>query len=225
MRIGEYLGGIDYPGRIILGGTGAGGEDILLYAITGRSDNSRNRLFALDGGTLRTIPADASKVADPSLIIYRAMASACGSTVLTNGDQTDTICSFLSAGGTLGEALASREYEPDAPNYTPRISLVMGREGYSLSIISKESGSDEASRRIFDYGKENGACHIIHTYEGNGDPLPSFSGLPVRLEAEASALDLLSRAWDALDPDIRISMYVRYGSDEIVRNAMGGTNG
>ena len=150
MRIGEYLGGIDYPGRIILGGTGAGGEDILLYAITGRSANSRNRLFALDGGTLRTIPADASKVADPSLIIYRAMASACGSTVLTNGDQTDTICSFLSADGTLGEALASREYEPDAPNYTPRISLVsespMSRQwsrvmpGMLARTVSKKAG-------------------------------------------------------------------------------------
>ena len=122
MKAGEYLKAIDYPGRIAAAGYGKDGEIVLLYAITGRSANSRNRVFRLENGVLRTEPYDPSKVEDPSLIIYNAMRSSGDTIVLTNGDQTDTIASFLDEGRSVEEALVTRTYEPDAPNFTPRIS-------------------------------------------------------------------------------------------------------
>ncbi len=222
MRAGEYLGAIDYPGRIAAAGYGVDGEAVLLYAITGRSSNSRNRVFRLDGGILRTEPYDQSKVEDPSLIIYNAMMKAGESTVLTNGDQTDTISSFLNDGKSLEEALAVRTYEPDDPNFTPRISIVHGPSGYTLSIIRKDG--EDTDRRIYRYGMEKGVMHIIHTYMHDGLPLPSFEGLPARLETLSSADELIQDAWNAIAADKRISIYVRYGSEERIINAMEGEN-
>ncbi len=220
MRIDEYLKRFDYPGRIVMGGAGKNGETVLLYVIMGRSRNSRNRVFSLEKDLLKTVPYDPSLVEDPSLIIYNAMRKAGDAIILTNGDQTDTIADALIEGRDLYSALASRSYEPDAPSYTPRISLVMEDEGYSLSIIRKAEDSDEALRKVYSYSRENGIAHIIHTYMGNGDPLPSFEGLPARIESGDSADELAETAWDALRQDYRVSLYVRYGEDEIVLNAM-----
>ena len=223
MRAGEYLGAIDYPGRIAAAGYGMNGEEVLLYAITGRSSNSRNRVFRLENGVLRTEPYDPSKVEDPSLIIYSAMRTAGDTVVLTNGDQTDTIADFLEAGRSLEEALASRTYEPDAPNFTPRISITQDTSGYTLSIIRKDG--DDTDRRIYRYGMEKGIMHMIHTYMHDGSPLPSFEGLPARLGTLSSADELISDAWNAIRADRRISIYVRYGSEERIINAMEGENG
>lgn len=224
MRIGEYLGMIDYPGRIILGGTGYDGEDIIMYAITGRSANSRNRLLALDGDTLRTIPADESRISDPSLIIYNAMKRAGDALVISNGSHTDAISSQLLAGRSLESAIASCAYEPDAPAYTPRIALVMERSVLRFALVARDAESGDSMRKVFSYEKESGICHVIHTYEGNGDPLPSFAGLPPRLDAEESAESLLHAVWHALDPDFRISVYLRYGAEEVLINGRGGTD-
>ena len=223
MRAGEYLGAIDYPGRIAAAGYGKNGEPVLLYAITGRSSNSRNRVFRLEDGVLRTEPYDPSKVEDPSLIIYNAMRYAGETTVLTNGDQTDTIADFLNEGKSLEEALVTRTYEPDDPNFTPRISITHSASGYTLSIIRKNG--DETERRIYSYGVENGVMHMIHTYMHDGSPLPSFEGLPARLKTLSSADEILNDAWNAIAEDRRISLYVRYGSEERIINAMEESNG
>lgn len=223
MRAGEYLGAIDYPGRIAAAGYGKGGELVLLYAITGRSTNSRNRVFRLENGVLRTEPYDPSKVEDPSLIIYNAMRSSGDTIVLTNGDQTDTIASFLDEGKSVEEALVTRTYEPDAPNFTPRISITSSPSGYTLSIISKDG--DGTERKLYSYGREDGVMHMIHTYMHDGSPLPSFEGLPARLETLSSADELVADAWNAMAPDRRISIYVRYGNEERIINGMEEANG
>lgn len=212
MRIDEYLSRIDYPGRIIAAGTGKDGEAVLCYAITGRSANSRNRVLRLEDGVLRTKPFDESKVEDPSLIIYNALRVKDGAVILTNGDQTDTIYDSE----TLEEALIKRTYEPDEPNCTPRISLVYGEDGYTLSIIRKKDG--EADRRIFSYKKEPGTGHIIHTYMGNGSPLPSFDGLPGRIDLPDSIEELSDELHSGISGSCRISQYVRYGGSEMIIN-------
>lgn len=215
MRIDEYLSAIDYPGRIIAVGTGVNGEQVLCYAITGRSRNSRNRVLVLEDGMLRTKPYDALLVEDPSLIIYNAMREKDGTVILTNGDQTDTIYEALS----LNEALMKRTYEPDEPNFTPRISAVHSPDCYKLSIIRKRG--EDAERRVFSYRPENGSMHIIHTYMGNGKPLPSFEGLPVRLDVPETIEELSEELHRAIKEEYRISQYVRYGEKELIVNELG----
>lgn len=218
MELKEYLEGNGYPGRFLLGGTGKDGEQVLAYAIMGRSEHSRNRIFKRCDGGFRTVPWNESLVKDPSLIIYRALRETEKSVILTNGDQSDTIYDALSHGKTLEDALLKRTYEPDGPNWTPRISLVMdkGSGAYTLSILRKDG--DETARIIHAYPARKGYCHVIHTYLGDGNPLPSFQGEPP-LFAIPSNLDDLSRLlWDNLDPDNKISLFVRYGAEDTIIN-------
>ena len=216
MNVEEYLSKIDYPGRMILAGAGKYGEPVLAYALTGRSANSRNRVLVLEDGMLKTRAYDESLLEDPSLIIYNAMRKKGDEIILTNGDQTDTIYDEDS----LEKALAVRSYEPDAPAFTPRISLVYDEDGdeYRLSIIRKADDSDECVRKIFTYKKENGIGHMIHTYMGNGDPLPSFSTLPVRLSLPENAEELSLAIHSSMQPSYRISRYVRFGVEEKIIN-------
>ena len=214
MRIGEYLKGIDYPGRIIAAGFADDGEPVIIYAITGRSQNSRNRVLRSEDGSLFTQPFDASLVEDPSLIIYRATATMGDSFICSNGCHTETIAECLSEGKGLSDALLMMTYEPDAPSYTPRISVVIRSDGYELSIVRREDG--EALRLLYRYKAERGIGHVIHTYSGDGDPIPSFSSLPVRIDIDG---DIAAEAWDGLSPTLRVALYVRKGSAERIINA------
>ena len=165
MILREYLRAKRYPGRFLLAGMNSKGEAVLAYAIMGRSENSRNRVFTLDGNTLRTKAYDENKVEDPSLIIYNAKRENDRYIVLTNGDQSDTIFDALERGESLESALIKRTYEPDAPAYTPRISVLYDKMNgaYCLSIIKKKEDSAEAERKIYSYKAEKGISHVIHT--------------------------------------------------------------
>ena len=181
----------------------------------GRSPNSRNRIFRLEGNSLFTAPFDPSKVEDPSLIIYPAILEAAGCTVVTNGVQTLAIMSALENGKTLENAISECTFEPDAPNYTPRISLVIKPDTFEFAINRRrEDGSCE--RCVWSYPKVAGKLHIIHTYEGDGNPLVSFKGEPRILEAEDGCAQVL---WDSLDRENRISLYIKEGDTETVFNA------
>ncbi len=203
-----------YPGRGIVVGRAADGFR-LIYWIMGRSPNSQNRRFVAEGGSLRTEPVDLSKVEDPSLIIYDAMLELPGIQLVTNGDQTRTLFEALQAGGTFESALATREREPDAPNYTPRISAMLDVRGddpsLALSILKANPFDPEQTDR-FTYrpalpAPGYGVC--LTTYEGDGSPLPSFEGEPRILPCEGSAESLLERYWDALDESNRVSLAVK----------------
>ena len=189
----SFLRGNPYPGRGI-----AVGKDRVYYFIMGRSENSRNRIFSLTDDGIRTEAHDPAKLRDPSLIIYRPVRKMGGSLVVTNGDQTDTICAM----GDFRKALATREYEPDAPNFTPRISAVLNADGsFSLSVLKRVDG--RCLRCFYDYeGCDEGKGYFISTYEGDGSPLPSFSGEPISIDMpEPEAV------WEALNPDNRVSLY------------------
>ena len=212
MTLREALGGNAYPGRGILLGM-AGGRAVAAYFIMGRSVNSRNRVFELRDGALYTAPFDETKVKDPSLIIYRALCVSGERLIVTNGDQTDTICDGFRAGKTFEEALAERTYEPDAPNYTPRISGVYCFEGeksaYKLGILKRgENGGTE--RLYYPYQPEEGIGRLIHTYVTDGDPLPSFAGEPVRVSIPSDIDEFTDLLWRALDENNKISLYVRF---------------
>ena len=205
-----------YPGRGILVGSTPDGRSICAYFIMGRSENSRNRVFELREDGLYTVPFDASKVADPSLILYRAIGEYENHTVVTNGDQTDTILKALAAGGTFEDALRTRCFEPDAPNYTPRISAVLTYEGdafsYKMSILKAADAEGKAClRQFFEYPAIPGVGHFIHTYAGDGNPLPSFEGEPEAVAIPDDVEAFVSELWDALDADNRISLYVGVG--------------
>ena len=209
MTIKDYFSVRKYPGRILLSGTGIDGKAVSAYAIMGRSENSRNRVFRLSNGNLETRAYDESKVEDPSLIIYRARTVYGGTVIMTNGDQTDTIEKAFKEGRELESALAERTYEPDAPNFTPRISMVADQEGYSLSIIRKKG--DETERIVWRYTPTPGFCCVIHTYDGDGNPLPSFEGEPERVVLDAPSAEVLAdQMWNALNPDNKVSLFVRY---------------
>ena len=203
-----------YPGRGLVVGRGADGAWLQVYWIMGRSEHSRNRRFVVDGDTLRTEPVDASLVEDPSLIIYEAMLEAGGRYIATNGDQTRTIADALAAGGDFDGALAGREREPDAPNYTPRISALLdlrGEPALALSIL-KANPVDPALTDRFTYRPAPlppGLGAGLTTYAGDGSPLPSFSGEPLLLPLGGAAEDVLESYWDALDADNRISLAVK----------------
>jgi len=211
--VSELLKGNSYPGRGILIGAAPDGRAVIAYFIMGRSDNSRNRVFEMREDGLYTRAFDESKVADPSLIIYRAAGHYENHSVVTNGDQTDTILTALENGGTFESALDTREFEPDAPNFTPRISGMVTYEGesfsYKLSILkSADAAGSACVRYYFNYPATPGVGHFIHTYVGDGNPLPSFQGEPERVTVPADTEAFVKELWEALDPDNKISLYV-----------------
>lgn len=203
-----------YPGRgIVLGKTQDGGKAAIAYFIMGRSENSRNRIFEVTEDGIRTKAFDESKMTDPSLIIYHPVRVVGDDTVVTNGDQTDTVRDGLLAGKVFVQPLKTREFEPDGPNYTPRISGLVHKDGsYALSILKSAGGDPSSCRRQF-FGYENplaGQGHFIHTYLGDGSPLPSFEGEPEQVAIPAvSAQEWADQIWESLNADNKVSLFVR----------------
>ena len=211
----ELIEGNSYVGRgIVIGKTPDASKAVIAYFIMGRSENSRNRVFAEEDGVLYTRPFDESKVADPSLIIYAAMRSFDNKLIVTNGDQTDTIYEGLAAGKSFGEALESRQFEPDAPNLTPRISGILNFDNndftYQMSILkSADAEGTACNRYLFSYPALPGLGHFIHTYVCDGSPIPTFQGEPERMVIPDDAEEFTRRLWNCLDENNRISLYVR----------------
>ena len=210
-----YLSGNEYPGRGVLLGMSPSGKAVLAYFIMGRSDNSRNRVFRAQGDDLMIFPFDESKVEDPSLIIYAPVRTEGLQTIVTNGDQTDTILTHLRAGGSFQTALNTRCFEPDAPNLTPRISgiLHMGSKDftYELSILKSADAEGTGCNRDCDaYPALPGLGHLIHTYEHNGNPIPTFQGEPRRIDVPEDLDAFTETLWNNLNENNRISLYVRY---------------
>ena len=204
-----------YPGRgIVLGNVSRPGANaaVIAYWIMGRSENSRNRVFEATEDGIRTRAFDESKMTDPSLIIYHPVRVVGQEIVVTNGDQTDTIRDYLLAGKTFADALRTREFEPDKPNYTPRISGLLARNGnYKLSILKAGYGGGICDRQFFEYTARAGAGHFISTYQGDGDPLPSFAGEPILVSIEAdSAEKLADQLWESLNSENKVSLFVQY---------------
>ena len=212
MKIETLLQDKRYPGRGLIMGLSSEGEAVIAYFLMGRSSNSRNRVLALDGEDLKTEAFDASALEDPSLIIYHPLISFGSQVIVSNGDQTDTIVSFLAEGKSFEEALQTRCYEPDEPAYTPRISgmFEMGNPpSYTLSILKREQA--QCKREFFPYPYPRaGRAHLIHTYEDDGNPLPSFVGKPREVAVDQDIELFSQRLWDSLDEDNRIALYVRY---------------
>ena len=211
----ELIEGNSYVGRgIVIGKTPDASKAVIAYFIMGRSENSRNRVFAEEDGVLYTRPFYESKVADPSLIIYAAMRSFDNKLIVTNGDQTDTIYNGLAAGKSFGEALESRQFEPDAPNLTPRISGILNFDNndftYQMSILkSADAEGTACNRYLFSYPALPGLGHFIHTYVCDGNPIPTFQGEPERMAIPDDAEEFTRRLWNCLDENNRISLYVR----------------
>ena len=211
MNLTEHSALRAYPGRGIILGAAPDGRALIAYFLMGRSANSKNRILSVEGDILRTRAFDPAKVEDPSLILYAPVRVHQNRVIVTNGDQTDTICDFLSREKTFEEALATREYEPDAPNWTPRISgLVTVADGgfcYELSILKRGAGCE---RFFFHYEKpEPGVCHLIHTYQPGVNPLKAFEGEPVKLNVDVPPALFAPALWDALDTDNRVALFVR----------------
>ena len=209
----ELLRGNPYPGRgIIIGCSRCGQKSIVVYFIMGRSVNSRNRIFEQTRDGIRTAAYDPAKLTDPSLVIYNPVRIMNDCIVVTNGDQTDTIYDYINDGSDFYNALQSREFEPDAPNYTPRISGLVQMDGsYHLSILKTVSSIPIACQRNFyEYSSAiPGLGHFISTYETDGDPLPSFSGdpIPIYIDDSIGLKGFLSNIWDALDDENKVSIY------------------
>ena len=212
----DYLNSNVYPGRGILIGRSADGDyAVTAYFIMGRSTNSRNRIFIEDGMGIRTEAYDPALLSDPSLIIYAPVRVYGKYTIVTNGDQTDTVFDGLADGLTFEQSLREREYEPDAPNYTPRISGVIdvNESNYNFALSILKSNADASGCDRYTYAYENpiaGEGRIIHTYVGDGDPLPSFEGEPVRVEIADDIDALTEKLWNALNEDNKVSLFVRY---------------
>lgn len=206
-----------YPGRgIIIGRSADGTKAVTAYFIMGRSENSRNRIFVEEGDGIRTEAFDPSKLTDPSLIIYAPVRVLGNKTIVTNGDQTDTIYELMDKQHTFEQALRTREFEPDAPNYTPRISGIMhienGTYNYAMSILKSNNGNPEqCNRYTFSYTNcLAGEGHFIHTYMTDGNPLPSFEGEP-KLVAIPDDMDCFTdMLWNSLNEDNKVSLFVRY---------------
>lgn len=206
-----------YPGRgIIIGKSKDGTKAVTAYFIMGRSVNSRNRIFSVEGEGIRTEAFDPSKLEDPSLIIYAPVRVLNNLTIVTNGDQTDTIYDGMKNGETFEQSLRIREFEPDGPNYTPRISGVMnvenGKYDYSMSILKSNNGNPDACNR-YTYSYENpvaGEGHFIHTYMHDGNPLPSFEGEPKLIEIPDDMEAFANMLWTSLNEDNKVSLFVRY---------------
>lgn len=214
-NLADLLNTNEYPGRGIVIGKSADGNSIAVaYFIMGRSSNSRNRVFTEEGDTVTIYPADSRKVEDPSLIIYHPIRRIGSNLIVTNGDQTDTIYEFLKDGNSFEEALETRRFEPDGPNWTPRISGLVqldGSERYKMSILKAEDAEGKhCARYTYSYHLENGLGHFIHTYQHNGDPIPTFCGEPERITIPDSAEEMADLIWNNLNEDNKISLYVRY---------------
>ena len=206
-----------YPGRgIIIGKTPDGSKAVTAYFTMGRRSNSRNRVFVEDGEGIRTQAFDPSKLEDPSLIIYAPVRVLGNKTIVTNGDQTDTIYEGMDHQMTFEQSLRSREFEPDAPNYTPRISGIMhienGKYNYAMSILKSDNGRPESCCR-YTFAYENpiaGEGHFIHTYRCDGNPLPSFEREPKRITVLDDMEQFAALLWDSLNEDNKVSLFVRY---------------
>lgn len=212
----DRIDGNPYVGRgIVIGKSSDGKKAATAYFIMGRSANSRNRVFTVKNGEVFTEPFDASKVEDPSLIIYAALRKFENKLIVTNGDQTDTVYDGIVTGKSFSESLESREFEPDAPNFTPRISgiLIFGENDfkYEMSILKSldENGSD-CARYTFSYPSKAGLGHFIHTYVTDGNPIPTFQGEPERVAIPDSIDEFADEIWNYLDENNKISLYVRY---------------
>jgi len=213
----EELKGNAYPGRgIVIGKSKDGKNAVTAYFIMGRSENSRNRIFVEEGEGIRTEAFDASKLSDPSLIIYAPVRVLGNKTIVTNGDQTDTIYELMDKQQTFEQALRTREFEPDAPNYTPRISGIMhienGTYNYAMSILKSSNGNPDACNRYtFSYtSPAAGEGHFIHTYMGDGNPLPSFEGEPKLVEIQDDMDSFANMLWESLNEENKVSLFVRY---------------
>lgn len=214
-RIDRLLAGNSYAGRgIIVGMTDDGKKACIAYFIMGRSANSRNRVFVEKNGEVFTEPFDASKVVDPSLIIYAAVRQFENHLIVTNGNQTDTIYDGLADGKCFSRALESRCFEPDAPNFTPRISAVLNldatRPSYEMSILkSIDAEGSDCVRYTFSYPMKAGLGHFLHTYVCDGNPLPTFLGEPERVRIDNDLDIFTNKIWNSLDVNNRISLYTR----------------
>ncbi len=214
--IGELIKDNSYVGRgIVIGKSKDGKKAVFAYFIMGRSENSRNRVFKEEGDEITIYPFDASKVEDPSLIIYSPVRKAKKSVIVTNGDQTDTVYDYLMNGKTFEEALETRCFEPDAPNFTPRISGILNFSDddftYKLSILkSADAAGSACNRYTFSYAPQNGLGHFIHTYNCDGNPIPTFTGEPERVQIPDDIHEFADTLWNNLNENNKISLYVRY---------------
>ena len=218
VTIKDELNSLAYHGRgIIIGKSADGKKAVTAYFIMGRSENSRNRVFIAEGDAIRTKAFDESKMTDPHLIIYYPVRVFGNKTIVTNGDQTDTICNLMDRQMTFEQALRTREFEDDKPNFTPRISGIIcldkGEMNYAMSILKSAEGNDSSCER-FTYAYSNpiaGRAKFIHTYNGDGNPLPSYEGEPKTLELPDVDIDTLTDLiWTNLNQDNKVSLFVRY---------------
>ena len=217
IQLNEELRSNAYPGRgIVIGRSGDGKGAVIAYFIMGRSVNSRNRIFVTEGEGIRTEAFEPSRLVDPSLVIYAPVRVRENDTIVTNGDQTDTIYDGLEKGMTFEQALRSREYEPDGPNYTPRISglvhLEKGGFDMTMSILKSNDGDPACCNRYtFHYDRPaSGEGRFLHTYMHDGDPLPSFRGEPTKVAVEGDIDSFAGMLWDSLNEENKVSLFVRY---------------
>lgn len=213
LQLTQELQQNSYPGRgIVIGKSADGKQMVIAYFIMGRSENSRNRVFVEENGGIKTQAFDPSKLTDPSLIIYSPVRVIDGKTIVTNGDQTDTIYDFITKGDTFENALQTRTFEPDAPNFTPRISGIVEGDRYTLSILKSADGNPNAvCRYFFDYQSPlAGQGHFIHTYRCDGNPIPSFEGEPKKVAIEGDIDAFTEAIWTSLNADNKVSLFTRY---------------
>ena len=215
LSIKDRISGNPYVGRgIVIGKSQDGEKAVFAYFIMGRSENSRNRVFVENGDEITIYPYDPSKVEDPTLIIYSPIKKVKNDIIVTNGDQTDTVEEFLNKGGDFRSALRTRAFEPDAPNFTPRISGILHFDNgftYEMSILkSANENGDACNRYFYEYESLDGIGHFIHTYVTDGNPLPTFMGEPERVSIPNDIDEFASDIWNNLDKNNKIALHVRY---------------
>ena len=213
LDLAALLAGNPYPGRgIVIGKTPDGAKSVVAYFIMGRSENSRNRVFIPEADGIRTEAHDPAKLADPSLIIYHPVRQVGRGLIVTNGDQTDTVREFLEKGLSFEASLRTREFEPDGPNWTPRISGLLSPDGsYKMSILKSADAEGSACARYFyEYPGLAGVGHFIHTYVTDGNPIPTFQGEPERIAIGGDMEEFTQMIWNNLNENNKISLYVRF---------------
>ena len=213
LDLAALLAGNPYPGRgIVIGKTPDGAKSVVAYFIMGRSENSRNRVFIPEADGIRTEAHDPAKLADPSLIIYHPVRQVGRGLIVTNGDQTDTVREFLEKGLSFEASLRTREFEPDGPNWTPRISGLLSPDGsYKMSILKSADAEGSACARYFyEYPGLAGVGHFIHTYVTDGNPIPTFQGEPERVAIGNDMEEFTQMIWNNLNENNKISLYVRF---------------